>query len=284
MERESLLLVLIVLLGGLSTQLSWAWPCRPHGGATATQRERAGWARLWLPLLPALLIAAGLVGWALQEPDPVPEHVSRLVLVACLPFALIVARALGRAAWSLLREPGEYGIATVGFIRPQVLFSPFLAQRMDEPVIRAALAHERMHVLHRDPLRMWLGQLAADLQWPAPSARKRFAIWLGALEHARDEQARRSGATGEDLATAVLACTRFHRAHQHCISPCTAQLIGEADTLRERIARLLQPLSQADDAPRRELAPFLVTAVLAAVVFGVAFGEPLVSRLLGIGL
>lgn len=284
MERESLLTLLIVLLGGLATQISWAWPSEASVVASPMRLERTRWQRLWRPLVPALCVAACLCGWALQEPDPVPEHVSALVLAACVPFAGIVVRALARAAWSLLREPDELGVATVGFIRPQVVFAPFLAKRLDDRLVRAALGHERVHVLHRDPLRIWLGQLAADLQWPAPSAAKRFEVWLAALECARDEEARRNGVAGEDLAAALLASIRFRRTRCGQVLPCAAPLTGESGILRERIARLLQPLSRPLGESGRKLGPLLIPTVLAAVTLGAIFGERLIGPLLGIAL
>lgn len=292
MERESLLTILTVLLAGLAGQVSWLWPSEipARAGASAPQVEHSRWLRLWAPLAPSLLVAAWLCGWALREPDPVPERVSWLVFAAFSPFALVVTRALVRALWSLAREPGEYAIATVGFIRPQVVFSPFLARRLDERVIRAALAHERMHIAHRDPLRIWLGQLAADLQWPSPSAQRRLESWLTALEHARDEEARRGGAEGKDLAAAVLACMRFHRSYHEGSAACAAQLTGEPGTLRARITRLLEPLGAGGDgSSAKNLAPrliptVLVPAVLAALVLGLLYGERVIGPLLTIRL
>jgi hypothetical protein len=281
MERETLLTVLIVLLGGLATQVSSMWPSDARASSSAMRLERTSWLRLWLPLVPALLVAAWLCGWALQEPDPVPEHVSALLFAACAPFAWVCARALARAAWSLVHVPDECGVATVGLICPQIVFSPFLAKRLDERVICAALGHERVHVLHRDPLRIWLGQLAADLQWPSPSARRRFEAWMTALEHARDDEARSNGVAGEDLAAAVLASVRFHQSRGGRVAPCVAQLTGESSALRERVARLLRPLSCPDDPPVGPRGVLLIPAMLVAAALGVVLGERLIGPLLG---
>jgi hypothetical protein len=35
--------------------------------------------------------------------------------------------------------------------------------------------------LHRDPLRIWLAQLATDLQGSSPGARERLSWWMAAL-------------------------------------------------------------------------------------------------------
>jgi hypothetical protein len=191
MERESLLSLLILLLGGALLQAFAFWPPAGLCACSARQTERRTAARLWWPVLPGLVVAAGLCGWALSEPDPVPERIEGVALFgACAPFALVFGRALLRAAWSLLHQPEEVGVSTVGLIRPQVVFSPFLARKLDEHIVRAALAHKWAHVCHRDPLRIWLAQLVCDLQWPWPSAQRRLRAWMTALECARDEEAR----------------------------------------------------------------------------------------------
>jgi len=123
---------------------------------------------------------------------------------------------------------------------PWILFSPHLAKALDDCAVEAALEHERAHTRHRDPLRIWLAQFAADLRWPWPQAQKRFLEWILALEFARDDEARAAGIDGSDLATAVLASLRFR--DRPTPSP-EATLAGEPSVLKERIARLLSPLA-----------------------------------------
>ncbi len=295
MERESLLLVLMILLGGLALQpLVW-WP---SAGAAAppAQLERRSWRRMWYPVVPTLFVAAWLCGWALREPDPVRDPLGRWVLLAAwLPFGLIFARAVARAIWSLLRNPIDCGISTVGLIQPQVTFSPFLAKQLDDGVIRAALAHERAHAIHRDPLRIWLAQLVTDLQWPWPWAGRRLEVWLEALELARDDEARAEGADGADLAEAVLASVRYlersapRRAGLRLQGTqlAHARLIGGSSALRKRVARMLAPLPQQsrdDSAVRTRLeraGTLLVPLLLAALLLGALYGERVMRPLLG---
>jgi hypothetical protein len=208
-ERESLLVTLIILLGGLALQLFAGWPGRFGNRSAARQRERVFWLALWWPLAPALTVAAWLCGWALSQPDPVPNHVGHLIFVAAGPFAIVGVRALARAIWSLIRSSDVYGIVTVGLLRPRIVVTSELKALLDEPAMRAALTHEQMHVRHRDPLRIWLGQFVTDLQWPWAPARRRFESWLEAMEHARDDEARAAGVAGADLAAAVLGSLRF---------------------------------------------------------------------------
>jgi hypothetical protein len=296
MERESLLSILIMLAGGLLLQAFASWPWRTPSGAGPAELERASWLRLWYPVIPALVIAAWLCGWALTQPDPVPGPLGPWTLIcAAAPFALLFGRAATRGLWALMRSPGECGVSTIGLVQPQVLFSPFLAKQLDDSVIRAALAHERAHALHRDPLRIFLAQLITDLQWPWPAAQRRLEAWLDALELARDDEARAEGVDGADLAAAVLASVRFLKrvgsqrdTGLRGTQVAHARLIGDSRTLRERVSRLLAPLPEAvrggpGGIPRFGRAELvLVSVLLTALALGVVFGGHVVNSLLAL--
>ena len=187
MGRETLLTLLLLLFGGLAAQPLSLLPRKPPPEEAPCIAERRAWIALWLPVLPTMLAAAWLCGWALREPDPVHARFDHgLVIAASLPFAWIALRAALRAAWVLLLpDPADLPICTVGILRPRILFSPFLARALDEEQIRAAWAHEQAHVRHLDPLRIWLAQIATDLQWPWPQAPRRLQRWLRILECAR---------------------------------------------------------------------------------------------------
>jgi hypothetical protein len=292
MERESLLTVLMILLGGAALQVIGAWLSTRSSMTPGFERERAAWLRLWWPLTPALIVVAWLCGWALSEPDPVPDRVGPLVFIVCAPFVLIVMRAILRAGWSLLGGPEQFGIATIGLIRPHIVFAPELARLLDDRAIQAALAHERAHVRHRDPLRIWIAQFVTDLQWPWISAQKRFERWLAALERARDDEARAEGIEGADLAAALVASVRFHRDETITAGTITAgatgacaRLTGDRSALEERVARLLQPLAgePKDRTPSPLQIALLVSLALAgAVALGVVYGERFVGTLLAL--
>jgi BlaR1 peptidase M56 len=296
MEREWLVSILVVVLGGLTVQaLSWLRPI-DSSGMDGGELERRAWLRLWYPVAPALLVPAWLCGWALTESDPVRDRLGAWVLYAAwAPFAVILARAALRAVWALLRSAADRGVATVGLIQPRTVFSPFLAKQLEDVEIRAALAHEQAHVRHRDPLRVWLAQLVSDLQWPWPTARLRLETWLVALELARDEEARESGADGADIAAAVLASIRYlHRLPSETQAPFTgtpfthACLVGDAHRLRERVSRLLAPLPQParGDATRflsfETTACLFVAVLLVAVMLGIDYGERVMHSLLAL--
>lgn len=280
MERESLLTVLIILLGGVALQMVAAWPPVSSKVAIARQLEGAAWQRLWRPLTPTLLVAAWLCGWALSQPDPVPDRVGPILFIACVPFAFLISRAVIRAGWALFRRPEELGVATIGLLSPSIVFAPELAKLLDDRAIQAALEHERAHVRHRDPLRIWIGQFVTDLQWPWASAQSRFRTWLAALERARDDEARAAGVEGADLAAAVVASLRFHR--DGTVGAC-ARLIGDRSDLEERIRRLLQPLPVARPQSNPltvRVALQLMLALMLAIALGVMYGERLIGPLL----
>lgn len=285
MERETLLAIMVLLLGGLAVQPLALLPRRRFPEEAPLLTERRAWMQLWLPVIPALVVAAWLCGWALQEPDPVHDRFDHGMLVtACLPFAAIALRAALRATWALVREPMELPICTAGLLQPRVVFSPFLARTLDEGQIHAAWEHEKAHVRHRDPLRIWLAQIATDLQWPWPRARERFDTWLEILEYARDDEARSHGASGVDLAASILATARqtssaLRPQGARWAADMDAALVGGARSLQTRVARLLSPLpdTSATQARMRFSDPAAVALVAAMLVtagaLGAVYGE-----------
>lgn len=282
MERESLLSVLIFLFSGLALQLFALLPTSRQGLTHAQEQEKRLWLHLWWPLLPPLFVAAWLCGWALSEPDPVPDRVGPLVLLGSVPFVVIVFRALVRALWSLLRPMETPGIATIGLLRPRIQVSCEFTDLLDETALHAALEHERAHRRHFDPLRIWLAQVATDLQWPWPSAHRRFQDWLAGLECARDEEACGAGVDGSDLAAAILAAVRFR---SHVGSRSCAHLTGDAAALKERIARLLHPLVPQPATARSGLGRttlFVAAGILLALAFGIIFGEQVLGPFLAL--
>jgi len=292
MGRETLLTVLLLLLGGLAAQPLTLWPLRAQPDEAPRIAERRAWLRLWMPVIPTLLVAAWLCGWALRESDPVNDRFDHGMLVtACLPFAAIALRAALRAAWALVREPTEFPVCTVGLLRPRIVFSPFLARALDEGQIRAAWEHEQAHARHRDPLRIWLAQIVTDVQWPWTGAHERFAAWLEVLECARDDEARSHGASGIDLAAAILATARHGSTAgrlQAAWWPATteAELLGHAWSLQTRITRLLAPVTdsagaQAGGRFEDSAAVVLLSAMLViACALGAVSGERILHPLL----
>lgn len=276
MDREAVLAVLVLLIGGLMAQAFGWWPAPESDGPCGRSRERLAWKGVWIPLVPAALALAALLGWALQEPadaERLPWH----VVLGAFPFLALLGRSAARTLRSLSRDGRRLAAATVGILRPRVVVSPALATIVDLDAFNAIREHEEAHARHRDPLRICLAQLATDLQWPWPAAKKRFGAWIHALELARDEEARSRGVDGADLAEGILAAARLSA--PEAVPLASAATESEA-ALLERIARLLAPLASeviAEEPSRRAL----VAAATAAMAFGAVFGEAMVGALIG---
>jgi hypothetical protein len=276
-DRELVLALLAALFGGSAAWLGGSRPARRQNVEDAQHFERLSWRELWLPLLPPAAVLAALAGWALREPADA-EALPPALVAASLPFLLVWARALARAMARLGAPHGGSPAFTVGLLRPRAVLSPRLAAALDVAALHAAHEHELAHVRRRDPLRVWLAELAADLQWPWPAAQARLGAWRRALELACDEEARRRGVDGADLAAAIVGAARL------VVRPAPGTVgLTESSALDERVHRLLAPLPPA---ARRSLAerflPALsVLGLLGACAAGAIWGEDAVRSLLG---
>jgi len=282
MDREIVLTTLACVLCGPALVVAGALTLRLRPPGAAREHERAAWRRLWFPVVPAALILAFLIGWALQEPEAA-EPADAPVLAFAAVFAFIALRAVVRAARAF-RAPAHPPVAmTTGLLRPRVVVAPELAARLDGRALDAALAHEQAHVRHRDPLRLWLAQLATDLQWPVPGARQRFSDWRHALELARDAEACER-VDGSDLAAALIEAARLTRAPAGEVHACLVADPDGAAAFSDRIYRLLDGATAVEEpGPRRwaSWAPVAV-AICLAVVAGAHYGERIIGLLPGL--
>ena len=280
MDREVVLSVLVIAGGGVFSLLGGALPApRRVSEQSALARERVYWIHLWAGVVPGLLVVFMLLGWSLAEPERaerVPVPLFALSVVAGAFTARALLRAI-RAAFHSSRV--ERVAATVGLLRPRVVISQELRSALEPDALQAALEHELAHARHYDPLRLWIGQLIADLQGPWSGSRERFALWRESVELARDEEARRNGADGAALAAAVVAAAGLGVARS---APCGLHLAGPNEVLANRVRLLLQPLPSS--APRqgsgRRVEAALALLLLVGAVFGFLHGETLVRALL----
>ena len=275
MDREIVLASLILAIVGPALPAVTAWRQRPQATPSALHWERACWRALWMPVLIGLIMVSALLGWAMLEPRD-SEPLPLLILAVSALFAAIWTRALIRGVKAARRRP-EVVAATVGLWRPHSVVSDGLVTRLDGAAVEAVRAHEEAHIRHRDPLRLWLAQLATDLQWPSRNARQRFDQWRHVLELARDEEARQCGVDGADLAAAILVAVRLTPT-----SPIAAGLISSPAALEDRVARLLAPLAthQPEDSASSVLA--VLSACLLSAASGARFGEALMQAIIRI--
>jgi hypothetical protein len=281
MDRELVLAVLVALVCGATLTACGLWPAGVSDESDGTVSERQAWRHLWLPFVPAALMLAALLGWAVREPADA-ERVPNALLWCSVPFAAIFVRAAWRAVRSM-RAPGDDIAATVGLMRPRVVISHRLVETLDAAALAAALEHERAHVRHRDPLRLWLAQIGTDLLVPWPAAKRRLTCWRRALELARDDEARLYGASGADLAAAIIAS--FRMAPTGAQSGVAARLSADQTFLKQRVAQLLKPLDRQPPHRERTAMAWLIaiaSAVCLAFLLGTLLGERAVRLLFGL--
>jgi hypothetical protein len=276
-DRELVLLILgAVTLGPLLLRAGMQRRVHAHPiGACAL--ERTCWQQIWAPLVPSAIVCGALVGWVVIEPEEA-EVLPLPLIVLAAPFLFVWMRATVRAIWSLRRPRSVATAATIGLIRPRVIVASDFLQAIDPDVAGAVAAHEAAHAWHRDPLRVWTAQLVTDLQWPGRGAVYRVTEWRHALELARDEEIRRAGIDGADLAAAVIAALRFGSATRSA----TVSIVGGHGGICDRVGRLLAPLPEIQDESQPSASPFgwsTVAGPLGALLFGAFCGEAIVRAL-----
>jgi len=272
--------VLVIVAAALFGVVVWL-VALAMGRAQHRALEHRAWWRLVFPLFSGLVMIAFLVGWAIQEPDPADERVGLALGLVAVVTGLITLRAIVRSVTALrLSSDAQVPLGTVGFVKPRVIVSEALRRIASREILAAGLAHEAAHVEHRDPLRIWVAQLAADLQWPIPGTARRFSAWLLALEAQRDDEAVASGVAPEDLAEAILIAARLQRG-----APVTAaNVLGAGDGIAWRVRRLLA--TDRSVVPVSHAAAMWISCtavVIAAVGLGISYGDAVVGSLPGIG-
>ena len=282
MARDTFIAAFVLLLAGGVVLVASLVVSAVTRGARGL-REHQAWRALWAPLVPGWCVIAAFVGWGVVDPDDDEVIRVRTLIVAGF-IGLIWARALVRAFLSFRKRHDGALLFTSGLVAPRVHVDARVRAVLEDAVLEAALAHERAHVAHRDPLRIWLAQFVTDLQWPLPGSKRRLARWLEALEVARDDEARLGGARGADLAHAILTVAKLTVGTGE--NAACATLAGNPLDLRARIERLLrdEPPSIAPGWPWTWSVAFAFAVTAFGLAGGVLGGEPLLDFLAGCGV
>jgi len=281
MDREIILATLAIGICGPVLLVLGRIPLKMRAGGTAKRSEQIAWRRLWLPLLPPGILLGFLVGWALQEPDVCEVAIGPVVFLAVAPFAAIWLRAGFRATRALLSRDRVPSAATLGILRPHAIVSEELRARLDDQALDAVLEHEAAHARHFDPLRLWVAQIATDLQWPSSAARRRFKDWRIVLELARDEEACDRGVDGPDLAAALIEAARLGTGGPNVLRPVVGLIDDDSGAFRERVERLLDRQAVPAASPPRRWSgwAFLTAAITVAIAIGAVCGEHIITGL-----
>lgn len=210
-------------------------------------------------ILPAWLAWIGAFGWAVSAVRAA-QVVGGLVRTERLGTALA---ALGAARDGVHLVPATVALChAVGVVRPRVLVSRAVADRLPADEFRAAVAHERAHIDRADP--RWSACIALAGCAAPLTAGRWVRVWREAAEEAADDIAA-CATDGPTVARALVAVARMG------IAPSPGLAFGGAG-LERRVVRLLAgPLP-----PRRTLvgAGALLLAASACLVVVLAY-EPL---------
>jgi Zn-dependent protease with chaperone function len=121
-----------------------------------------------------------------------------------LASALRAVACAGQLAdGTLVLEDDTVHAFCAGLLRPRVYITTEALQRLDDDALAAVLAHERHHVLRRDPLRMAAGRVLARALFFLPWLRSLTDRHCALAELSADESAAARGRSA--LARAMLA-------------------------------------------------------------------------------
>lgn len=158
--------------------------CLLHPGAT--------------PVIPG---AGALLGLVAGGVIVVGAHKGRVVARSNRPWRtlrMMVREEEGQGSIRIL-ETAQPVAATAGLLRPNVLFSRGLVDRLSPQHFRVLAAHEGAHRCRRDPLKLALGRLGTALHFPGTGRALRRELGL-AVERGADEAA--AAAVGDRVAVA----------------------------------------------------------------------------------
>jgi beta-lactamase regulating signal transducer with metallopeptidase domain len=169
------------------------------------------WAALvgWLPMLWLLGVALGLGSllvtlWRLRRLGDQPSAMQVNLLAE-------VAQELGLRRLPQLVIGAEDAVPMVwGVLRPCLLL-PEGFQDWPPSKLRAVLLHELAHLARRDPLALWLGQMARVLHWFNPLAWLTLRRMRADQERACDDTVLRHGVRASDYAQVLLDLSQQRR-------------------------------------------------------------------------
>lgn len=140
-----------------------------------------------------------------------------------------------------------------GWLRPRICVSTGMAERLSAEELRAALLHERWHVMQRDPLRLTIAVAVRSGFCFLPALSTGADRYAAAVEVAADRFVVAEMGHPRSLAAALL------RLEPGGVAP------GFAGWVDQRVAALVE-----QEAPRDGRRPWRATAVLAAEVSAIA--------------
>lgn len=120
-----------------------------------------------------------------------------------------------------------------GYIFPRIIISRGMMQLLDQDELRAVLAHEKYHLVYRDPLRLLLFHTAATVFFFIPGLKRLFTDFQTQLELAADEMAINEKQDRKHLASALYALLEYQESQ-----PVSFVLSFYGNTMERRIEAL----------------------------------------------
>ena len=213
-------------------------------------------------LVPTVLLLASAVGLgrALILYRRERRLLKALPLHRCADVELAdVARATGIDLFETpARSPAAF---CFGALRPRIVFTAGLLERLSSEERAAAFWHEAQHARAREPLRCLLARLATSTFFWLPVLRDLFERYSLVRELDADR-----------LATAHTSRGALARAlHEVLVSPTPGGSVGFADRATARVHRLLDPQAPLPSLFRRSRVALSVGAL---AILGLAFTFP----------
>jgi len=145
-------------------------------------------------------------------------------------------------------------IAIVGVFRPRLFIASHILDLLSPEEVKAALAHEKGHLIARDNLKRGLMRACRDALLIIPNGRLLDRAWAAAAEAAADENAaQQGGSVALDLASALVKVARSIPHGGRPTMPAGVFLFGdddEAKGIKARVRRLLE-FAASDRRPEK---------------------------------
>ncbi|WP_027409835.1 M56 family metallopeptidase [Anoxybacteroides tepidamans] len=109
----------------------------------------------------------------------------------------------------LVIESSEFIALTIGFIKPKIVISTFVAKRFSDEELRAILLHEQFHLLHRDPLKLMLVKIVSDQVGYVPLLKRLAQYYNISRELLADGYAMRRGKNNTAIGAVLLKVAKM---------------------------------------------------------------------------
>lgn len=137
----------------------------------------------------------------------------------------------------VLSHPTPMAI-TMGLVRPKIIFTTGLINLLTHDELKAVIAHEQYHKVHRDPLKIFLLSLSSSMIWYIPIQKWFHQKYSVIQEVLADEFAMKQQETSVNLGSALLKMLKVVRQEK---MPFTYASFADT-SVNYRIEYILNPI------------------------------------------